>query len=272
MPLFEAVKKADQSTPVGIEKQRETVALLKKALSKCDEPEAKRLNELADYLVKRSVWVLGGDGWAYDIGYGGLDHVLASGSNVKALVLDTEVYSNTGGQMSKATPIGAVARFAAGGKVLPKKDLGMMAMAYGNIYVAKIALGSNHNQTIKAMLEAEAYDGPALIIAYSHCIAHGIDMSKGLDAQDKAVKSGHWPLFRFDPRLIAQGKNPLQMDSAEPTLKLEEYLYNENRFRQLKNSDPETAKKLAEKAQKETTFRSKLYRALAGIDMSKMNG
>ncbi|MFZ2959185.1 MAG: pyruvate:ferredoxin (flavodoxin) oxidoreductase [Candidatus Ozemobacteraceae bacterium] len=271
MPLFEAVKKADQGTPSGINAQRENVAKLKTALQGCTEPEAKRLSELADYLVKRSVWILGGDGWAYDIGYGGLDHVLASGKNVKVLVLDTEVYSNTGGQMSKSTPMGAVARFAAGGKPLPKKDLGMISMAYGNIYVAKIAIGSNPSQAVKAMMEAEAYDGPAIIIAYSHCIAHGIDMSKGLEEQKKAVSSGHWPLFRFNPDLITQGKNPLQMDSAEPTISLKDYIYGENRYKSLTKTNPKAAEELLHESEKNTAFRQKLYRMLAAIDVTKMS-
>ncbi len=266
-PLFEAVKKADQSTPAGIEAQRENVARLKAVLKGCTEIEGKRLLPIADFLVKRSVWIVGGDGWAYDIGYGGLDHVLASGKNVKVLVLDTEVYSNTGGQMSKSTPIGAVAKFAAGGKPMPKKDLAMIAMSYGNIYVARISLGANPAHALKAMLEAEAYDGPALIIAYSHCIAHGIDMEKGLEEQRKAVNSGHWPLVRFNPDLLKEGKNPLQLDSKEPSISYEEYAYGENRFRSLKKSNPEAAKLLLEKAQKEVNFRYNLYKSLAELKL-----
>ncbi|MBF0500903.1 MAG: pyruvate:ferredoxin (flavodoxin) oxidoreductase [Candidatus Riflebacteria bacterium] len=270
MPLFESIKKADQSTPAGITAQRENITKLKTALKGCPEPEAQRLIDLADNLVKRSVWILGGDGWAYDIGYGGLDHVLASGQNVKLLVLDTEVYSNTGGQMSKSTPMGAVARFAAGGKPLPKKDLGMMAMAYGNIYVAKVALGSNPSQVVKAMMEAEAYNGPAIIIAYSTCIAHGIDMSKGIEEQRKAVNCGHWPLFRFNPDMINEGKNPLQMDSAEPTIALKDYIYGENRYKSLTKSNPAAAEKLLHESEKNTSFRQKLYRTLAAIDVTKL--
>ncbi|MBF0547562.1 MAG: pyruvate:ferredoxin (flavodoxin) oxidoreductase [Candidatus Riflebacteria bacterium] len=269
-PLFETIRKADQSTQPGIETQRDNVVKLKAALKKCTEPEAKRLHEIADFLVKRSVWVLGGDGWAYDIGYGGLDHVLASGKNIKVLVLDTEVYSNTGGQMSKSTPLGAVARFAAGGKPLPKKDLAMMAMAYGNIYVAKVALGANQGQVVKAMQEAEAYNGPAIVIAYAHCIAHGIDMSKGLEEQKKAVACGHWPLFRFNPTLIQEGKNPLQMDSAEPTLELKEFLYGENRYRSLTKSNPEAAQHLLVEAEKNVKFRYRLYKALSEMDVKKL--
>ena len=180
---------------------------LKAALASCTEPAAKRLISVADYLVKKSVWCVGGDGWAYDIGYGGLDHVIASGKNVNLLVLDTEVYSNTGGQASKSTPLGAVAQFAAGGKGMPKKDLGMIAMAYGNVYVAKVALG-NPAQTIKAFIEAEAYDGPSLIIAYAHCIAHGIDMTRAVDEQKNAVSSGHWPLYRYNPASGGAGEKP----------------------------------------------------------------
>ena len=266
-PLFEAVKKADQTSPAGIEAQRGNVAKLKAALKGCNEVEAKRLLEIADFLVKRSTWIVGGDGWAYDIGYGGLDHVLASGKNVKVLVLDTEVYSNTGGQMSKSTPIGAVAKFAAGGKAMPKKDLAMIAMSYGNIYVARISLGANPAHALKAMLEAEAYDGPALVIAYSHCIAHGINMEKGLDEQKKAVASGHWPLVRFNPDLMKEGKNPLQLDSKDPTISYEEYAYGENRFRSLTKSNPEAAKMLLEKAQKEVKFRYNLYKAFSEMKL-----
>ena len=199
---------------------------------------------MADTLVKKSVWGFGGDGWAYDIGYGGLDHVLASGANVNLLVLDTEVYSNTGGQMSKSTPIGAVAKFAFGGKSKPKKDLGMMAMAYGNVYVARVAFGANDMQTVKAFLEAEAYDGPSLLICYRHCIAHGYDLVHGLDQQKAAVQSGYWPLYRYNPDLAKQGKNPLQLDSKAPSLPLEKYIYNETRYTMLVHSDPEAAKQL----------------------------
>ena len=202
---------ADQTTEAGIEAQRERVAVLEgQAGRPPSPPEAKWLLLLADYLVKKSVWIVGGDGWAYDIGYGGLDHVLAQGRNVNLLVLDTEVYSNTGGQASKSTPIGAAAKFAMAGKSLPKKDLGMIAMAYGNVYVAKVAMGAKDVQTVKAFQEAESFDGPSIIIAYSHCIAHGFDLVQGCEQQKLAVDSGHWPLFRFDPRRIAQGEAPLQ--------------------------------------------------------------
>ncbi|MBN1796253.1 MAG: pyruvate:ferredoxin (flavodoxin) oxidoreductase, partial [Sedimentisphaerales bacterium] len=217
-----------------IEAQREKIEKLKEQCKTSDGlghpadcADCKQLLTVADYLVRKSVWALGGDGWAYDIGYGGLDHVLASGLDINALVLDTEVYSNTGGQMSKSTPRGAIAKFAAAGKPMPKKDLGMLAMTYGNIYVAKIAIGANQNQAVKAFAEAESYPGPSLIIAYSHCIAHGINMTMGYQEQQKAVDSGHWPLYRFDPRLKEQGKNPLQLDCKAPSLDLQEYLYGE---------------------------------------------
>jgi len=242
-----------QNTQAGIEEQRRRIEKLKEQCrkSKCDG--CKQLLTVADYLVAKSVWALGGDGWAYDIGYGGLDHVLASGKNVNVLVLDTEVYSNTGGQMSKSTPLGAVAKFAAGGKRMPKKDLGLIMMTYGNIYVAKVAIGANPNQTVKAFIEAESYDGPSLIIAYSHCIAHGINMSKGLEQQKKAVTCGQWPLYRFDPRLKEAGKNPLQLDSKAPSTDLEEFVNGENRFRILQKAKPQVAAALLEQAKKDIT-------------------
>jgi pyruvate-ferredoxin/flavodoxin oxidoreductase len=214
---------------------------------------------MADYLVKKSVWLLGGDGWAYDIGYGGLDHVLASGRNVNVLVLDTEVYSNTGGQSSKATPLGAVAKFAAGGKPTPKKDLGRMAMTYGNVYVAQIAMGASDSQTLEAIREAESYDGPSLVIAYAHCIAYGIDMAKGMQQQKLAVETGHWPLYRYDPRRTARGEHPLRLDSKEPTKPLSDYLYNEGRYRQLVQAHPDTAAQLLERAQEAVNERRKIY-------------
>ncbi len=248
--LAEALLTADQSEEAGIAAQRERVAELKKRLKGCQDPACRDLLSLADVLVKRSVWIVGGDGWAYDIGYGGLDHVLASGRNVNILVLDTEVYSNTGGQASKATPLGAVAKFAAGGKPRPKKDLGLMAMAYGNVYVAEVAMGANDTHTLRAFLEAEAYEGPSLIIAYSHCIAHGIDMAKGMEQQKRAVESGYWPLYRFNPALIAKGKNPLSLDSKAPKIPLSEYMERETRYRVLKRTHPETFERLAKEAQK----------------------
>ncbi|HOA25369.1 MAG TPA: thiamine pyrophosphate-dependent enzyme, partial [Aggregatilineales bacterium] len=200
-----------------------------------------------------------------DIGYGGLDHVLASGRNVNVLVLDTEVYSNTGGQSSKATPLGAVAKFAAAGKPLPKKDLGMMAMSYGNVYVAQVAMGANDTQTMRAFLEAESYDGPSLIIAYSHCIEHGYNLTQGLSQQELAVKSGYWPLYRFDPRLKEQGKNPFQLDSREPSIPLKDYAYNETRYRMLSQTMPERAEELLEEAQQAVLERWKKYVGLAKL-------
>lgn len=241
------------------------VSQLKQKLNGAATAEAKDLLAVADALVKKSVWIIGGDGWAYDIGYGGLDHVLASGANVNLLVLDTEVYSNTGGQASKSTPTGAVAKFAFGGKSKPKKDLAMMAMSYGNVYVARIAFGANDMQTVKAFLEAEAYDGPSIIIAYAHCIAHGYDLINGLEQQKAAVQSGHWQLMRYNPALTAQGKNPLQLDSKEPTLPLDKYIYNETRYTMLVRSNPEAAKELLESAQKNVECRWKLYKHLASM-------
>jgi pyruvate-ferredoxin/flavodoxin oxidoreductase len=214
-------------------------------------------------LVRKSVWIVGGDGWAYDIGYGGLDHVLASGKNVKILVMDTEVYSNTGGQSSKATPLGAVAKFAAGGKITRKKDLGMIAMSYGNVYVAQVAMGGNDAQVIKAILEAEAHDGPALIIAYSHCIAHGIDMAKGMTQQKMAVESAYWPLYRYNPALRAEGKNPLQLDSGAPKIQFKDYAYNETRYRMLAQAHPEEAEVLMKAAQVAVNEHWQRYQELA---------
>ena len=265
--LVEEIKSgmATQDTQAGIEEQRERVAKLKEQCEKSDCAECKRLITVADYLVDKSVWVVGGDGWAYDIGYGGLDHVLASGKNINVLVLDTEVYSNTGGQMSKATPLGAVAKFAAGGKLQPKKELGLISMTYGNIYVAKIAPGANANQAVKAFVEAESYDGPSLIIAYSHCIAHGFNLSTGYEEQKRAVACGHWDLYRFDPRLREQGKNPLQLDSKPPTEDFEEFAYGENRFRSLKQAKPEVAAELMDQAKKAMASRQSLIEKLSQL-------
>jgi pyruvate-ferredoxin/flavodoxin oxidoreductase len=263
--LVTAILQADQSAEAGILQQRGRVQLVREKLKGVDSPEARDLLALAEALVKKSVWIVGGDGWAYDIGYGGLDHVLASGRNVNILVLDTEVYSNTGGQMSKATPRGAVAKFAAGGKPARKKDLAMMAMAYGNVYVAQVAFGAQDMQTVKAFLEAEAYNGPSLIIAYSHCIAHGYDLIHGLDQQKAAVQSAHWPLFRFNPLLEHEHKNPLQLDSKAPTLPLEKYTYNETRYTMLARSEPEAAKKLLELAQEDVKARWHLYESWAAM-------
>lgn len=264
--LVDALINADQSTESAIQEQRERVAELKAKLAGCDDIRAGNLLSLADALVKKSVWILGGDGWAYDIGYGGLDHVLASGKNVNVLVMDTEVYSNTGGQASKATPTGAVAKFAAKGKEVPKKDLAYIAMTYGYIYVAKVAMGANDAQVLKAMLEAEAHDGPSLIIAYSHCINHGINMRNGLAQQKKAVESGHWPLFRYDPKKIEAGENPLTMDSKKPTISIAEYAYNENRYKMLLKADEERAERLMKAAETEAERRWLLYSQLAEIN------
>jgi len=256
---------ADDPAQAAIEQQRTRVDKLKEQCVKGNCAECRYLSALADYLVRKSVWAVGGDGWAYDIGYGGLDHVLASGANVKVLVLDTEVYSNTGGQMSKSTPRAAVAKFAAAGKPSAKKDLGLLAMTYGSIYVAKVAMGANTAQTVKAFAEAEAYRGPAIIIAYAHCIAHGIDMTKGYQEQKRAVECGHWLLYRFDPRLTEQGKNPLQLDSKTPTLAFEEYVYGENRYRTLKQSKPEAAAELLELAKRDAAQRYTLMEQLAKL-------
>lgn len=264
--LVDSLLNADQTNEVGIYEQRERVAELKEKIGLLKTPDAEKLMELADYLVKKSVWIIGGDGWAYDIGYGGLDHVIASGKNVNILVLDTEVYSNTGGQMSKSTAFGAVAKFASAGKKTGKKDLGMMAMIYGNVYVAKVAMGANDAQTIRAFLEAEAYDGPSLIIAYSHCIAHGINMAKGLDQQKLAVDSGHWPLFRYNPDNLLEGKNPLKLDSKEPKIKLQDYIYTETRYKMLTKSHPEEAKVLLKLAQEDVLKRWNLYEQMASFD------
>jgi pyruvate-ferredoxin/flavodoxin oxidoreductase len=225
------------------------VTALRKALEGRTDEDASVLSELADYLVKKSVWIIGGDGWAYDIGFGGVDHVIASGRNVNLLVLDTEVYSNTGGQASKATPVGASAKFAAAGKMGGKKDLGAIAMAYGNVYVARVASGAKDAQTVKAFMEAESYDGPSLIIAYSHCIAHGYDMARGPDQQKKAVDSGVWPLYRYDPRRIDKGEPALQLDSGAPKSSVGDYMHEEARFRITENLDPERYKRLVKQAQ-----------------------
>ncbi len=257
--LARAILDADQSAEAGIEEQRGRVAELARRLASVEGAEAKDLLALTSALIRKSVWILGGDGWAYDIGYGGLDHVLASGRNIKVLVLDTEVYSNTGGQASKATPRAATAKFAAAGKASAKKDLGMMAMTYGTVYVAHVALGASDTQTVKAFLEAEAYPGPAMIIAYGHCIAHGIDMAHGLDQQKAAVHSAYWPLFRYNPALAGEGKNPFQLDSRPPALPLEKYIYNEARYSALTHSSPETAALLLAEAQQDVNLRWKLY-------------
>jgi pyruvate-ferredoxin/flavodoxin oxidoreductase len=270
--LSRQILAADQSTEEEIVAQRERVALLKKRLQAIQAPQTRQLDAIADSLVKKSVWIVGGDGWAYDIGFGGLDHVLASGRNVNVLVLDTEVYSNTGGQMSKATPRGAVAKFATGGKPSAKKDLAMMAMTYGNVYVARIAMGANDAQTIKTFLEAEAYDGPALIIAYSHCIAHGYDLVHGMEQQKAAVLSGHWPLMRFDPRKAAAGQNPLVLDCKAPAIPLSNYIYKEARYSMLRQSNPEVAQKLLELAAADVKARWQLYENWSQLHAQENSG
>ena len=267
--LVTEIAGADMHDEAGIAAQRERVTVLRKKLAGDTSTEAKHLLSVADALVKKSVWIVGGDGWAYDIGYGGLDHVLAQGRNVNMLVLDTGVYSNTGGQCSKATPLGAVAKFAFGGKPVPRKDLGMIAMAYGHVYVAQVAMGQNDLQTVKAFLEAEAYDGPSIIIAYSHCIAHGIDMAKGLGQQKMAVESGSWPLYRYHPDRAHEGQNPLVLDSKAPKISVADWAYSETRFKILTKMHPEHAARLMELAQADTDARWKLYEQMASIDYSK---
>jgi pyruvate-ferredoxin/flavodoxin oxidoreductase len=266
--LADGLLGADQSTEKGIAEQRARVAALKTKLAEIAQPQSaiNNLLGIADMLVKRSVWIMGGDGWAYDIGYGGLDHVLASGRDVNVLVLDTQVYSNTGGQASKATPRAAVARFAAGGKSLAKKDLGMIAMSYGNIYVAQVAMGANDNQTVRALLEAEAYPGPSLVIAYSHCIQQGLNLIYGLNQQKLAVDSGAWPLYRYNPALATEGKNPLTLDSKAPKIPLKDYVYNETRYSSLVRVDEERAEKLLKLAQEDVTARWKQYEQMAAME------
>jgi pyruvate-ferredoxin/flavodoxin oxidoreductase len=261
--LAKAIIDADQTTEAGIAAQRDRVLALRAALKGATGPDISRMLALADDLVKKSVWIVGGDGWAYDIGYGGLDHVLASGANVKVLVLDTEVYSNTGGQSSKSTPMGAVAKFAAGGKSVAKKDLALMAMQYGHVYVARVAFGAKDGQTVAAMREAEAYNGPALIIAYSHCIAHGFPLHLGLEQQKLAVDTGYWPLFRHDPRIAAEGGVALKLDSPAPKTELSKFMANETRFGILKNVDPARAAELGVLAQAQVHKHYALYQQLA---------
>ncbi|MCC6847196.1 MAG: pyruvate:ferredoxin (flavodoxin) oxidoreductase, partial [Deltaproteobacteria bacterium] len=263
--LVAALTAADQSDEAGIAAQRARVATLRERLRGVDGGAARDLASVAESLVRVDVWIVGGDGWAYDIGYGGLDHVLASGRNVNVLVLDTEVYSNTGGQMSKATPRGAVAKFAAGGKLLPKKDLGLLMMTYGHVYVASVAMGADDTQCLKAFREAESYDGPSLVIAYSHCIAHGYDMVHALDQQKALVASGAWPLYRYDPRLAAAGKNPLQLDAKPPSLAFKQYAYNETRYTMLAHADPEAARRVLALAEADVRRRWSLYHQLAAV-------
>ena len=256
---------ADQTDEAGIYEQRERIVALKEKLARLTDPLAKPLHTMADYLVKKCVWIVGGDGWAYDIGYGGLDHVLSSGRNVNVLVMDTEVYSNTGGQMSKSTPRGAIAKFASGGKPAGKKDLGLIAMSYGNIYVASVALGAKDEQTLKAFIEAESYPGPSLIIAYSHCIAHGIALDLGIGAKQQklAVESGQWLLYRYDPRRTERGENPLQLDSSAAKSRVQDYMMTENRFKMLAKSKPDQAQKFFDQSQAEAGKRWDFYSFLA---------
>lgn len=269
--LVTNILNTQQKDEADIYAQRDRITILKQRLDQLLDSESdpnfksqvQNLKSLADYLVKKSVWIIGGDGWAYDIGFGGLDHVLASGRNVNILVLDTEVYSNTGGQMSKATPKGAVAKFASSGKPAAKKDLGLIAMTYGNVYVASVAMGARDEHTLRAFLEAEAYNGPSLIIAYSHCIAHGINMATAMQNQKAAVDSGRWLLYRYNPDRIKQGENPLQLDSHAPKLPVEQYMYLENRFKMLTKSKPEAAKQLLAEAQQDVNTRWRLYEYLA---------
>jgi pyruvate-ferredoxin/flavodoxin oxidoreductase len=269
--LVNAILKAEQKTEADIWDQRERIVILQHKLDEIAETikdanlksKIQNLKSLVDYLVRKSVWIVGGDGWAYDIDFGGIDHVISTGKNVNILVMDTEVYSNTGGQSSKATPKAAVAKYATGGKPAPKKDLGLMAMTYGNVYVASVALGAKDEHTLKAFLEAEAFDGPSIIIAYSHCIAHGIDMTQGLHQQKVLVDSGRWLLYRYNPALQTQGKNPLQLDMKAPSESVEKSMYQENRFKMLTKSKPEVAKLLLEQAQMEVNARWEMYQYLA---------
>jgi pyruvate-ferredoxin/flavodoxin oxidoreductase len=263
--LVTAILTASQAKESEIEAQRARVLALRSKLASVDSLEARALLTVGDSLVRKSVWVLGGDGWAYDIGFGGLDHVLGSGKNVKVLVLDTETYSNTGGQMSKSTPRGAVAKFAEGGKPNSKKDIAMEAVAYGSVYVARVAMGSSDMQTVKAFQEAEAYDGPALILAYSHCIAHGYDLTYGMEQQKSAVLSGYWPLMRYNPMLRAEGKNPFQLDSKAPSIPLKEYAYHEARYTMLTRSRPEVAKHLLQEAQDDVERTWRVYSGRAAM-------
>jgi pyruvate-ferredoxin/flavodoxin oxidoreductase len=263
--LVTALLGASQKTEPEINQQRERVLALRERLASNSSSDAHNLLAVADALVRKSVWILGGDGWAYDIGFGGLDHVLGSGKNVNVLVLDTEVYSNTGGQMSKATPRGAVAKFAASGKGNSRKDLAMEAVSYGSVYVAQVALGGNDSHVIKAFQEAEAHEGPSIIIAYASCIAHGYDLVHGLEQQKLAVQSGYWPLMRYNPGLRDEGKNPFQLDSKAPAIPLKDYSYREARFTMLARSNPELAALLLKEAQEDVERQWRVYSARAGM-------
>ncbi len=261
--LADQVLGAEQIRESQLLQQHERVAEVVRRLDGLSGPAVEDLRSVADHLLRRSVWIVGGDGWAYDIGSAGLDHVLASGRNVNVLVMDTEVYSNTGGQSSKATPLAAVAKFASAGKTAAKKDLALQAIAYGSVYVARVAMGADPQQTLRAFREAEAFDGPSLIIAYSHCIAHGIDMRQGLSQQNKAVDSGHWPLVRYDPTLRDRGDNPFMLDSPRPTIQLRDYIYGELRYRSLRNAAPEEADRLLQLAQAAVNQRWATYEEMA---------
>jgi pyruvate-ferredoxin/flavodoxin oxidoreductase len=261
--LVKNIKTAPQQSESQLRAQRKRVDELTEVLKNIDSNEARQFESIVDHLVRRSVWIVGGDGWAYDIGYGGLDHVLASGRDVNILVMDTEVYSNTGGQMSKATPLGAAAKFSVGGKTVGKKDLAMQAMAYGNVYVARVALGANPQQTLQAFREAESYPGPSIILAYSHCIAHGINMNDGLRQQKLAVSSGHWPLLRYNPLLRQQGLNPFELDSLRPSVTLKDYRQNEGRYQQLMRSQPDEADRLLGLANHALQLRWQTYEEMA---------
>jgi len=263
--LVTALLTASQKTEPEINQQRERVKILRKKLAGENTSDARNLLAIADTLVRKSVWILGGDGWAFDIGFGGLDHVLGSGKNVNVLVLDTEVYSNTGGQMSKATPRGAVAKFAASGKKNSKKDLAMEAVSYGSVYVAQVALGGNDSHVVKAFQEAEAHEGPSIIIAYASCIAHGYDLVHGLEQQKLAVQSGYWPLMRYNPALRETGKNPFQLDSKAPSIRLKDYAYREARYTMLARGNPELAAELLKEAQDDVERQWRVYSARAGM-------
>jgi pyruvate-ferredoxin/flavodoxin oxidoreductase len=269
--LVTAILQAPQVTESDFRVQRQRVDAVKAKLAGTNDPDAANLLALAEFLVRRSVWIIGGDGWAYDIDFGGLDHVLATGKDVNVLVLDTEVYSNTGGQASKATPLGASAKFATAGKTTPRKDLALMAIAYGSVYVAQIAMGANNEQALVAMREAEAYPGPSLILAYSQCIAHGTDMRHGMKQAARAVASGYWPLFRFDPTMRRRGMNPFRLDSPRPRIPLEEYRYNEVRFKVLTQTHPDAAKRMLDEAQRGILERYRVYEDLASRDGSRFH-
>jgi pyruvate-ferredoxin/flavodoxin oxidoreductase len=267
--LTDTLLSADQHSEPAIFEQRARIESLKQKLRQIGTPQARSLLATADSLARKSVWLVGGDGWAYDIGYGGVDHVFASGRNVNILLLDTEVYSNTGGQTSKATPLGAVAKFSAAGKPTNKKDIALMAMAYGNVYVGQVAFGAKDVQTLRTFLEAESYDGPSLIICYSPCIAHGVDLSNNIRQQELAVDSGHWPLFRYDPRRTAAGENPLKMDSKEPSIPYRDFASTETRFSVLQRTHPEASERFLRQAQKQIKTKYQLYEQLAHLAVTR---